>query len=129
MVKITVGGSEYVLRFDMSVSEWMEENFGDIREALTGIRKPGKSREIMTDIFISMANAGADYLGTGVVYKKGDVKLFDKHTSMGRVAVIRRAIEEAIRDGSRMQISDEDEDSSVRDDYLDEVKKAEAEKN
>lgn len=129
MVKIKVNGTEYVLRFDMSVAEWIEENYGDIRDALTGIRKSGRSREVMTDLFVSMANAGADYLGTGTVYRKDDVKLFDRHTSMGRVAVIRRAIEEAIRDGSRMQTTDEEEDDSVRDDYLEEVKKAEAEKN
>jgi hypothetical protein len=129
MVKIKVNGTEYVLRFDMSVSEWIEENYGDLREALKEIRTPSKTKEIMTAIFTSMANAGADYLHAGVIYKADDIKLFDKHTSPGRIAVIRRAIEEAVRDGSRMQVTEEDEDNSVRDDYLEEVKRAEAEKN
>ena len=129
MVKIKVNGTEYVLRFDMSVSEWIEENYGDLRETLKGIRQPAKTKEITTAIFTSMANAAADYMKTGVIYSADDIKLFDKHTSPGRIAVIRRAIEEAIKDGSRMQVTEDDEDNSVRDDYLEEVKKAEAEKN
>lgn len=129
MVKIKVKGQEYILRFDMSVSEWMEQEYGDLRNAVTDMRKPGKGREMLTGIFLCMANAAEDYLGTGKIYRKEDVQLIDRHTSMGRVAAIRRAIEEAIKDGSAMQSTDEDGDTKVRDDYLEEVKRLEAEKN
>ena len=62
MVKIRVKGTDYILRFDMSVSEYIEQKFGDLRNAMNDLRQPGKSRELMTEIFLSMANAAEDYL-------------------------------------------------------------------
>ncbi len=131
MVKYTGrDGKEYILRFDMSAMEAMREKFGGYAEGLQQVGM--KDIEALKDIFVIMAQAGAEYQAEkeGRICKEqvtGD-GLLTKHSSMGRVAGIMKAIQEAVKDGQRMQSKDE-EDEEIRDGYLDELRKQEAEKN
>ena len=126
MVSIKVKDKVYTLRYDMSVAEWLEDKYGDAREAFSKMRGTKESQEVIPQIFCCMATAANDYLGVPEIVS--NVQLFDKHTSPGRVAVIMRAIIAAFNDGNRMQVT-EDEDAEVRDDYLKELREEERKKN
>lgn len=126
MVSIKVKDKVYTLRYDMSVAEWLEDKYGDVREAFGKMRGTKESKEVITQIFCCMATAANDYLGVPEVVS--NVQLFDRHTSPGRAAVIMRAIYAAFNDGNRMQVT-EDEDAEVRDDYLKELREEERKKN
>ena len=131
MVKYTGrDGKEYVLRFDMSAIEAMREKYGGYAD---GLKQVGLSDiETVKDIFVILAQAGAEYLAEkdGKICTEritGD-GLLTKHSSIGRITGIMKAIQEAVKDGQRMQSRDE-EDEEVRDGYLDELKQQEAGKN
>ena len=131
MVKYTGrDGKEYILRFDMSVMEAMREKFGGTAE---GMKKLGmKDIEAVVDIFVIMAQAGAEYMAEkeGRICKETITGegLLTKHSSMGRVNMMMTAIKEAVKDGNKMQSKDE-EDDEIRDGYLEELRKQEAGKN
>jgi len=131
MIKYTgKDGKEYILRFDMSAMKALREKFGGAAE---GLQKLGmKDIEAVRDIFVILAQAGAEYMAEeeGRICKEQITGegLLTKHSSMGRVNGMMVAIQEAVKDGNRMQSKDE-EDDQIRDGYLDELKKQEAEKN
>jgi len=123
-------GKEYVLRFDMSAMEEMGEIFqGGYTEAMA--KMTSGNMDIVRKLFVIMANAGAEYLaekdGAPAPEKTDGEGLLTKHSSMGRVKAMMTAIEEAIKDGTRMQTR-EDDDEEIRDGYLDEYRKMEQEK-
>lgn len=131
MVKYTGrDGKDYVLRFDMSAMEAMRDKFGGYAE---GLDKVGlKDIEAIRDIFVILAQAGAEYTAEAegricreTVTGEG---LLTKHSSIGRIKGMMIAIREAVKDGQRMQSRDE-EDEEIRDGYLEELRKQEAEKN
>ncbi len=128
MTQITIKGKTYTLRYDMSVAEWLEERYGDARQAFAQMHGSKESKQAITSIFCAMATAANDYLGINETIKEDEVQLFDKHTSPGRVSVIMKAIIAAFNDGNRMQAAD-DEDAEVHDDYLKELKAEEKSKN
>ena len=123
-------GKEYILRFDMSAMEEMGEAFqGGYSEVMANMNS-GKV-DIVRKLFAIMANAGAEYLaeknGQPQPEKITGEGLLTRHSSMGRVKAMMTAIEEAIKDGTRMQTREED-DEEIRDGYLDEYRKIEQEK-
>lgn len=128
MTSITIKGKTYTLRYDMSVAEWLEEKYGDAREAFGKMHGTKESKETITAIFCAMATAANDFQGIPEIVKPADVQLFDKHTSPGRVSVIMKAIIAAFNDGNRLQTA-EDEDAEIHDDYLKELKSEEKSKN
>jgi hypothetical protein len=125
MTKITINGTEYVLRFDMSVAEWMEERFGDMGKAMSAM-SGREQRTAAGEIFTQMVNAARDYKGQPLY--EGQVTLFDRHAPLSRVRKVMAAIRGAIEDGNRLEYQDEADDA-VRDDYLDELRKIENAKN
>lgn len=130
MVSIKVGGTEYVLRFDMDVLEAIEDMHGGLKEAVEKMRKIGKAKELIADIFCLMVNSAVDYRGKGTYMNPDNAAqtLFPKHCSIGRVKACEAAILQAIQDGNRMQTADE-EDDKVRGTYLEDLNKQENEKN
>lgn len=131
MVKYTGrNGKEYILRFDMSAMEAMREKFGDIQESMKKMSM--KDVEVVRDMFVIMAQAGAEYMAEkeGRVCKEQITGegLLTKHSSIGRLNAMMKAIREAVADGNRMQSKDE-EDDQVRDGYLAELEEQEKGKN
>ena len=131
MVKYTGrDGKEYILRFDMSAMEAMREKFGDIQESMKKMSM--KDVEVVRDMFVIMAQAGAEYMAEkeGRVCKEQITGegLLTKHSSIGRLNAMMKAIREAVADGNRMQSKDE-EDDQVRDGYLAELEEQEKGKN
>ena len=131
MVKYTGrDGKEYILRFDMSAMEAMREKFGDIQESMKKMSM--KDVEVVRDMFVIMAQAGAEYLAEkeGRVCKEQITGegLLTKHSSIGRLNAMMKAIREAVADGNRMQSKDE-EDDQIRDGYLAELEEQEKGKN
>ena len=131
MVKYTGrDGKEYILRFDMSAMEAIRDKFGGLAEGMQ--KMASQEAEIVKDIFVIMAQAGAEYLAekegrTSIEQITGE-GLITKHSSIGRVKGMMRAIQEAVADGNRMQSKDE-EDDQIRDGYLAELEEQEKEKN
>jgi hypothetical protein len=131
MVKYTGrDGKEYILRFDMSAMEAMREKFGDIQESMKKMSM--KDVEVIRDVFVIMAQAGAEYMAEkeGRVCKEQITGegLLTKHSSIGRLNAMMKAIREAVADGNRMQSKDE-EDDQIRDGYLAELEEQEKAKN
>ena len=123
-------GKEYILRFDMSAMEAIREKFGGLSE---GMKKMGtKETDAVLDLFVILAQAGAEYTaereGKICTEKITGEGLLTKHSSIGRMAGMMKAIEEAVKDGSRMQSRDE-EDDEIRDGYLQELNEQEKGKN
>ena len=131
MVKYTgKNGKEYILRFDMSAMEAIRDKFGGLSE---GMQKMGsRDVEVVRDVFVILANAGAEYMaeqeGKTVIEPVTGEGLLTKHSSIGRLNGMMKAVQEAVADGNRMQSKDE-EDDQIRDGYLDELKEQEAGKN
>lgn len=120
-------GTEYILRFDMSAMEEMKECFtGGYVEGLQKI-KTGE-REMIQKVFAIMANAGAEYMAEmehrPMPERIDGANLLGRHSSVGRLRGMVKAIEEAVADGNRMQTKDE-EDDAVRDGYLEEYRELE----
>jgi len=114
----------------MSAMEAISEKFGGMSEGLSKLGK--KEAETVTGIFVILAQAGAEYIAerdgkicTEQITGEG---LLTKHSSIGRLNGMMKAIQEAVADGNRMQSKDE-EDDQIRDGYLDELKEHEAGKN
>ena len=57
MAKVTIGGREYDLRMTLWASEQIEEEFGDLKDALGRFRKERKI-SMVRKMFVIMANAG-----------------------------------------------------------------------
>lgn len=131
MVKYTgKNGKEYILRFDMSAMEAITEKFGGLAEGMGKVNV--KETDALKDLFVILAQAGAEYMAEAegktcceTVTAEG---LVTKHTSIGRLKSMMVAIQEAVKDGNRMQTKDE-EDDQVRDGYLEELRAMEKEKN
>ena len=131
MVKyIGKNGKEYILRFDMSAYEAMKEEFGGMAESMQQLSK--REAEIVKKMFTILAQAGAEYIaerdGKVCTEKINADGLLTKHSSIGRLNGMAKAINEAILDGNRMQSRDE-EDDEIRDGYLQELNDQEKEKN
>ena len=127
MVKYTgKNGKEYVLRFDMSAMEALKEKYGGLAEGMQKLSV--RETDVVVDVFVILAQAGAEYLAErdGKICQEkitGD-GLLTKHSSIGRINGMMKAINEAVKDGNRMQSRDE-EDDRIRDGYLEELEKTE----
>ena len=129
MVKYTGrNGQEYVLRFDMAAMEEMKEIIaGGYTEAMQ--KMSGGEMGQVKEVFRILAKSGEEYLAEKQNREPAEVDvsgMLSRHSSPGRVKGVMKAIEEAIRDGNRMQTRDE-EDDQVRDGYLEEFRKMELE--
>ena len=131
MVKYTgKDGKEYVLRFDMSAMEAIRDKFGGLQEGMEKLAT--NDIGIVKDVFVILAQAGAEFLAeqegkTSIEQITGE-GLLSKHSSIGRIKAMAKAIQEAVKDGNRMQSKDE-EDDQVRDGYLAELEEQERGKN
>ena len=131
MVKYTgKNGKEYILRFDMSAMEAIKEKYGGLAEGMNKLSV--RETDVLLDIFVILAQAGAEYVaeeqGKTCIETVTPEGLLTKHSSIGRLNGMMKAIKEAVKDGNRMQSKDE-EDDQIRDGYLEELKAQEAEKN
>lgn len=61
MRKVTIGGREYVLRFDMGAMEEMEERIGSLATIFNDIRDGKSSIKSTRVLFECMAKSGAEY--------------------------------------------------------------------
>ena len=131
MVKYTgKDGKEYVLRFDMSAMEAIRDKFGGLQEGMEKLAT--NDIGIVKDVFVILAQAGAEFLAeqegkTSIEQITGE-GLLSKHSSIGRIKAMAKAIQEAVKDGNRMQSKDE-EDDQIRDGYLAELEEQERGKN
>jgi len=130
MVKYTgKDGKEYVLRYDMYAMEEIKEKYQGTAEALQ--QMSGRAIDVVVDVFVILAQAGAEFVAErdGRICKEKITGegLLTKRSSPGRVAGMMAAIKEAVKDGNRMQTKDE-EDDTVRDGYLEELREQEREK-
>lgn len=128
MINIKVRDKQYTLRFDMSVMEYLEEKGSNIGKQMTEMKSSKEARPVIEDLFCCMANAANDYLNIPERYSQADIALFTKHSTIGWMKVVQKAISEAVKDGSRMETAEE-EDRNCRDLYLKEIEKEEAAKN
>ena len=123
-------GKEYILRFDMSVMEALKEKYGGAAESMQKLKS--SEAEAVKEIFVIMAQAGAEYLAEQEGRYFGEQisgeGLIGRHSSIGRIKGMMKAIQEAVADGNRMQSKDE-EDDQIRDGYLEELNEQEKEKN
>ena len=131
MVKYTgKDGKEYVLRFDMSAMEAIRDKFGGLQAGMEKLAT--NDIGIVKDVFVILAQAGAEFLAeqegkTSIEQITGE-GLLTKHSSIGRIKAMAKAIQEAVKDGNRMQSKDE-EDDQIRDGYLVELEEQEKGKN
>ena len=131
MVKYTgKDGKEYVLRFDMSAMEAIREKFGGLQEGMQKLQT--NDIGVVKDVFVILAQAGAEFLaeqdGKTCIETITGEGLLTKHSSIGRIKAMAKAIQEAVKDGNRMQSKDE-EDDQIRDGYLAELEEQERGKN
>ena len=131
MVKYTgKDGIEYILRFDMSAMEAIREKFGGLQEGMQQLQS--NDIGIVKDIFVILAQAGAEFVaeqeGKTCIETITGEGLLTKHSSIGRIKAMAKAIQEAVKDGNRMQSKDE-EDDQIRDGYLAELEEQERGKN
>jgi len=131
MVKYTgKDGKEYVLRFDMSAMEAIRDKFGGLQEGMEKLET--NDIGIVKDVFVILAQAGAEFLaeqdGKTCIETITGEGLLTKHSSIGRIKAMAKAIQEAVKDGNRMQSKDE-EDDQIRDGYLAELEEQERGKN
>ena len=131
MVKYTgKDGKEYVLRFDMSAMEAIRDKFGGLQEGMEKLET--NDIGIVKDVFVILAQAGAEFIaeqeGKTCIETITGEGLLTKHSSIGRIKAMAKAIQEAVKDGNRMQSKDE-EDDQIRDGYLAELEEQERGKN
>ena len=91
MAKITIKGTEYTLRMSLWASEQIENEFGDLKEALTTFRKERKISTVKM-MFAILANAGQKFAGLPANVKP---EVLDDCTMMDLDAVS-RAMSEAM---------------------------------
>lgn len=122
-------GKEYILRYDMAAMEEIREQFGGTSEALQQMNQ--RAVDVVIGVFVILAQEGAEYMaeteGRICQEKVTAEGLLTKRSSPGRLAGIMAAIREAVKDGSKMQAMDE-EDDRIRDGYAEELRQQEAEK-
>ena len=131
MVKYTgKNGKEYILRFDMSAMEAMRDKFGGLQDGMQKLQT--NDLTAVRDVFVILAQAGAEFMaeqeGKTCIEQITGEGLLTKHSSIGRIKAMAKAIQEAVKDGNRMQSKDE-EDDQIRDGYLAELEEQEKGKN
>lgn len=134
MRRIRVNGKEYVLRYDMEVNDWLEEEYGNLREAVGKMNSSKDARVATKAIFLHMANSANEYLAEiGKAERQPeirdeDLKLFTKHSSPGWLKTVIGYVMGAIADGNVMK-SNDDGDNDITDGYLKEIEELEKIKN
>lgn len=134
MVKYTDrNGNDYVLRFDMNAMSVIAEKYGSYADGMKKLQESAvNDYAIVLEIFEIMAQAGEDYTAEKIEHRPrtriSADGLLDKYSSPGKLRGIVTAIFEAVKDGNKTQLANEDDDQ-VRDGYLKELQELEREKN
>lgn len=117
---IKINGVAYDLRFDLYAMEQIEDEFGSLKEAFDLFRAGKKQARMVRKLFQIMANSALSYAG------KPETVTDDvlRHLPIGRINEIAEAVNAAIADGMKTEMSGGGEaDDEVHDAYLEEVEK------
>lgn len=117
---ITINGKSYKLRFDLYAMEQIEEEFGSLKEAFDLFRAGRKQAKMVRKLFQIMANSALSYEGKPEAVTDDELR----HLPIGRINEIAEAVNAAIADGMKTEMSGGGEaDDEEHDAYLEEVEK------
>lgn len=114
MVKTTINGREYGLRFDLAAMEQIEEEFGSLKDLFELLKSGKQQTRLMKRLFVIMANSQRNF--EGKPEDVGEDAL--KHATLAVLADIRRALDAGMRTET---MGGGEADDTVHDGYLDEI--------
>jgi len=118
MVKTTINGKTYGLRFDLEALERIEEEYGSLKEMFTLLQSGKGQVKLMKRLFLIMANAQRGY--EGKPEDIGEEAL--KHARLTVLADIRAALDEGMKTET---MNGGEADDDVHDGYLEEIERDE----
>lgn len=114
--EVRINGQLYKLRFDLTVLEKIEEEFGGVRQADAALNGGGGMVKAVRKIFVAMANSQRDVDG---LPEDVTEDVISKHESVAKLNDIGRAIRAAIREGKKRETADGGEASDKKANPLD----------
>lgn len=129
MIKTSIGGVTYTLRYDMGVMEYMADQYGSIQECMEAMSRDKTARKTLNDIFRVMCDAALEYYRDQLIILQVETpeELIKKSSPMWMLKDVAAAIREAIRDGMKT-VSRNEDDNETRDLYLEEIEADERKK-
>lgn len=119
MVRVTIDGKEYGLRFDLYAMEQIEDEFGSVKAAFDAV-KGGKQLKSTRALFRILCNSFLSYQGQEESITGDEIK----HAGMDTIRLISEAVRQAVEDGSKSETTGGGAaDDSVHDIFLEEIEK------
>lgn len=120
MAKVTVGGKEYGLRFDLYAMEQIEEEFGGVKAAFDTLREGKHNIKATRILFKILANSFLSFNGKEENVTGDEIK----HCGMNTVKDVSDAVQRAIVEGSKSETTGGNEaDDEVHDMFLEEIER------
>lgn len=119
MVRVTIAGKAYGMRFDLYAMEQIEEEFGSVKAAFDEVRN-GKQLKSTRALFKILCNSFLSYQGQDETVTGDEIK----HAGMDTIRLVSEAVRQAIEEGSKSETTGGGAaDDSVHDIFLEEIEK------
>ena len=122
MATIKIKGQEYSMRMDVNAMEKIEEEFGDLKEALKAFRGRDRKISMVKSMFRILANSGKKYAGL-----PEDVTGEEINTcNLADLNVLAEALNKTMDEAMHAEtIGGNEADDSVHDEYMEELEQQE----
>lgn len=122
MVRIVLGGQEYILRFDMEAMEAVEEEFDGLKNMFELLQSGKRQVKTVKKLFVIMANSYFSYKG---IDKTVDESVF-AHLPVGVINKISESVKVAMSEGMKAEtMNGGPADDDVHDVFLEEIEREE----
>lgn len=122
MASIKIGGEEYTLRMDIHAMEKIEEEFGDLKEAMQQFRGKNRKISMVKAMFRILANSGRWKDGKPEDVTGEEINGFN----MGDLNRLAIALNETLEESMHAEtVNGGEADDDVHDEYMEELEKHE----
>lgn len=122
MATIKISGKEYDLRMDVNAMEKIEEEFGDLKEALKAFRSKSRKIGIVRSMFRILANSGRKRAGLPEDVTGEEINTCNLADLNKLAEALNQSMEEAMHAET---IGGNEADDTVHDEYMEELEQQE----
>lgn len=122
MATIKIKGQEYSLRMDVNAMEKIEEEFGDLKEALKAFRGRDRKISMVKSMFRILANSGRKSAGLPEDVTGGEINTCNLADLNMLAEALNKTMEEAMHAET---IGGNEADDAAHDEYMEELEQKE----
>ena len=122
MAVIKISGKEYALRMDVNAMEKIEDEFGDLKEALKAFRARDRKISMVKSMFAILANSGRKKAGQPEDVTGEEINTCNLADLNKLAEALNKTMEEAMHAET---IGGNEADDGVHDEYMEELEQQE----